>query len=88
MFFPKDGKTSHAEYCAKSCVLDKVNDTILDIDSFGHHFVVLKGLLQSELSKQHMVIIGVNQSLSNSALYEHRCLENVKNIQIGWQNLL
>ena len=27
-----------------------------------------------------MVIIGVDQSLSNGALYEHRCLEKNKNI--------
>ena len=27
-----------------------------------------------------MVIIGVDQSLSNSALYEHRCLENIQKI--------
>ena len=27
-----------------------------------------------------MVIIGVDQSLSNSAMYEHRCLENIKKL--------
>ena len=27
-----------------------------------------------------MVIIGVDQSLSNSALFEHRCLENIKKL--------
>ena len=27
-----------------------------------------------------MVAIGVEQSLSNSDLYENRCLENIKNI--------
>ena len=27
--------------------------------------------------KQHMVTIGAYQSLSNSAIYEHRCLENI-----------
>ena len=28
--------------------------------------------------KQHIVTIGVYLSLSNSAIYEHRCLENIK----------
>ena len=27
-----------------------------------------------------MVIIGADQSLSNIALYKHRCLENIKNL--------
>ena len=27
-----------------------------------------------------MVIIGFDQSLSNSAMYEHRCLENIKKL--------
>ena len=27
-----------------------------------------------------MFTIGVNQSLSNSAMYEHRCLENIKKL--------
>ena len=35
-----------------------------------------------------MVIIGVDQSLSNSALYEHRCLENVKKYTNGLEILL
>ena len=27
-----------------------------------------------------MVTIGVDQSLSNSTIYEHRCLENIKKL--------
>ena len=27
-----------------------------------------------------MVTIGIDQSLSNSALYKHRCLENIKKL--------
>ena len=30
--------------------------------------------------KQHIVTIGVYQLLSNSAIYEHRCLENIKKL--------
>ena len=55
-------------------------DTIIEIDSFEQHCVFLNGLLHTERLKQHMVIIGVDQSLSNSASFEHRCLENIKNI--------
>ena len=51
-------------------------DIILDIDSFGHQYLTLKDLLQSKRLKQHMVIIGVDKSLSNSDLYKHRCLGN------------
>ena len=51
---------------------------ILDIDSFDQKCDILKGLLHSERLKKHMVIIGVDQSLSNSYLYEHRYLENIK----------
>ena len=30
--------------------------------------------------KQHMVTIGFKQSLSNNAMYEHRCMENIKKL--------
>ena len=30
--------------------------------------------------EQHMVTIGIDQYLSNSALYEHRCLENINRV--------
>ena len=50
-----------------------------DIDSFEHKCVIIKWLLQSERLKENMVTIGVDKSLSNSSLYEHRCLENIKN---------
>ena len=32
------------------------------------------------LPEQHMGIIGVDQSLSNSTMYEHRCLENINKL--------
>ena len=32
------------------------------------------------ITEKHMVTIGVDQSLSNSAVYEHRCLENIKKL--------
>ena len=42
--------------------------------------MVIRVLLQSERLKEHMVKISVDKSLSNSSLYEHKCLENIKNI--------
>ena len=55
-------------------------DTILVIDSFEHQCVILKVLLHSEILKQYMLVIGVDQSLSNSALYGHRSLEKIKKL--------
>ena len=61
-------------------MLTKVIGNSFDIDSFDQKFVILIGLLQPEILKQHMVIIDVNQSLRNSALYENKCLEIIKNL--------
>ena len=55
-------------------------DLILEIHSFEQECVTIKGFLHSERLKQHMVTIGVEKSLSNSAIYEHRCLENIKKL--------
>ena len=37
-------------------------------------------MLQSPCLKYHVNNIGIDQSLSNSALYEHKCLQNVKKL--------
>ena len=57
-------------------------DNIPDVDVFEQKCVIIKVLLHSERLKQYMVIIGLNQLLGNSALYEHICLETSKKIQI------
>ena len=67
------GKSAHVTQCEKSHAWTKVIDLILEIHSFEQKFVIIKGLLCSERPKQHMVTIGVDQSLSNSSMYEHRC---------------
>ena len=59
-------------------MLTKVNDTILTIDSFEHRCIIPKRLIHSEQLKQHIVIFGMEQFLSNSALYGNICLENIK----------
>ena len=40
----------------------------------------LKGVFQSEQPKQQMVTIVVDQYLISSAMYEHRCLEDIKKL--------
>ena len=74
-----DGKTADVAHCSKSHTLTKSIDLILDIESF-EKCVFIKGLFQSDQLKQHMVIIGIYQLLSNSAIYEYRCLENIKKL--------
>ena len=41
---------------------------------------LLKGMLQSPRLKDHVQTIGIDQSLSNNALYKHKCLENIKKL--------
>ena len=40
---------------------------------------MLKCVLQSPLLKDHIQIIGIDQSLSNNNIYDHKCLGNIKN---------
>ena len=58
--------------------MTKVIDSVLSIDTFEQQCVVLKGMLQSPRLKYHVQTIGIDQSLSNNAIYEHKCLENIK----------
>ena len=55
------------------------------IYTFEQQFVVLKGMLQSPRIKDHVQNIGIDPSLSNNTIYEHKCLENIKKIykQVG-----
>ena len=75
-----DWETAHAVQCSKSRTLTKVIDLIFEIESFEQQSVIIKGLLQSDRLEQDMVTIGINPSLSNSELYVHRCLENIKKL--------
>ena len=67
------GKTFHGEQCSKSRALIKVIYLVIDIEC-EEQSVILNGLLQSGQLKQHMVTIGIDQSLSKCTMYEHRCL--------------
>ena len=70
-----DEETAYAALCSKSHALTKLVELFVGIDSFEQQCVILKGLLQSDLLKQHMVTIEIDPSLIYSAIYEHKCLE-------------
>ena len=58
--------------------MNKVIDSVISIDTYEKQCVVLKGMLQSPRLKDHVQTIGIDQSLSNNATNEHKCLENIK----------
>ena len=76
----KEGKYDQAARCIKSRIMTKVIDSILSIDTFKQKYVFLKGVLQSQRLKYHVQTIGIHPSLSNNAVYEHKCLENIKKL--------
>ena len=78
--FQNDGKTSQAARCIKSRIITNVIDYVLSIGTFEQQWVVLKGMLKSPLLKDHVQTIGIDQSLSNNALYEHKCLQNTNKL--------
>ena len=80
MGFKNDGKTSQAARCIKSNIMNKVLYSVLLIDTFENIYFVIKGMLQSPRLKYHGQIIGIDQSLSNNALYEHKCLQKIKKV--------
>ena len=78
--FLKEDKTDQAGRCIKSSIITKLIDYVLSIDTFGQQCVVLKGMFQSPLLKDNVQTIGIEQSLINNAIYEHKCLENIKKL--------
>ena len=60
--------------------MTKIIDSILSIDTFEQQFVVLKVMLQSPRLTYHMKTIGIDQSLSNRASFEHKCLNNTRKV--------
>ena len=59
-------------------IITKVVDCVLLIDTFEQQCAVFKGMLQSTYLKDHVKAIVIDQSLSKIALFEHRCLQNIK----------
>ena len=80
MCFQKDGKTAQAVRFIKSGIMTEVVDYVLSVDTFEQKCAVLKGVLQSPRIKYHLQNIGIDQYLSNNALYIHKCLEKIKKL--------
>ena len=76
----KVGKSEQPARCIKSTIMTKVIDYVISIDTFEQQCVVLKVMLQSLRLKYHVQTIGIDESLSNNAIYEHKCLENIKKV--------
>ena len=72
MCFQKNGKIAQAARCIQSRIMTKVIYSVLYVDTFEQQCVVLKGMLQSPRLKDHVQTIGIDQYLSNNALYEHK----------------
>ena len=55
-------------------------DYILSIETFEQKYVLVKGMLQSPCLEDHMNTIGIDQSLCKGYPFEHKWLNNIKNI--------
>ena len=77
MCFQIGGKSAQAAKFIKSRIINKVIDCVLFIGTFEQQCVVFKGILQSPRLKYHMKHIGIDQSLINSALFDHIYLQNI-----------
>ena len=78
--FKIDGKSTHAAKCVKSRIITKVIACVLSINKFEQQCVMLKGMLKPIRLKNYVKTIGIDQSLSNSALFEHRCIHNINKL--------
>ena len=55
-------------------------DSVLSVDTFEKKCVVFKGMLQSPRLKDPVKTIGIEQSLSSNALFQHRYLQNINKL--------
>ena len=78
--FQVDGKSPHSDQCVKSRILNKSIDSILYIDTFEQQCVVIKCMLQSSRLEDHMKTIVIDQSSITRSCFEHRFMNNIKNI--------
>ena len=60
--------------------MTKVIHCVISIDKFEQKYVVIKIMFQSPRFKDHMNNIGIDQSLINCALFEHRCLQSINKL--------
>ena len=78
MCFQKNGKTAQSVRCIKSRIMTKLIDSVISTDTFEQQCVLIKGILKSLCLKYHVQTIGIDPSLRNNALYEHKFLQNIK----------
>ena len=69
MYFHIDGKSAQADKRVKSRIINKFIFCVLSIDAFEQQFIVIKSMLQSPHLKYHVKNIGIEPSLSNSAIF-------------------
>ena len=80
MCFQVNSKYPHAAQCVKSRILNKAIDSVLSIDTFEQQCVVIKCMLQSSRLEDHLKNICIDQSSFTRSSFEHRCMNNIKNI--------
>ena len=80
MCFQVNSKSPHAAQCVKSRVLNKSIDSFLYINTFEQQCVVIKNMFQSSRLEDHMKNIGIYRSSFTMSSFEHRCMNNIKNI--------
>ena len=52
---------------------------LLRLNNLSNNVSLINSFCNKKI-KQHKVTIGVDQSLSNSKIYEHKCLENINKL--------
>ena len=60
--------------------MNKLIDYVLLIDTFEQQCVVLEDMIQSPRIKDHVKTILIDQYVSNNALFEHKCLQNINKL--------
>ena len=80
MCFQVNIKSPNSDQCVKSRVLNNAIESILSIDTFEQQCVLIKCMLQSSRLEDHMNTIGIDQSSFIRSYFEHRCMNNIKNI--------
>ena len=80
MCFQNDGKSDQSEKFVKFRIMTKVIDSVLSINKYEQQCVVLKGLLKSLRLKYLVKSIGIDLSLSNNTLFEHKYIQNINKL--------
>ena len=60
--------------------MTKVIDYVLSIDTFEQQPIVINGMLQIMWITDHVQTFGIDQSLRNNDIYEHKYIKNIKKV--------